>query len=211
MFNILKNLIPREEKFHDLFDEATAILSRASGKFLDLVIRLDRLESRCNDLKAEEHAGDEIVERIIKALDRSFVTPFDREDIHNLATRIDDVLDHMEEAAHRFMIFRVDHATPQAVELAEILQKSCLEIEHAVRECRHMKHPKVIQDHIKNIIRLENRGDQLYREAARDLYTDPKDLLLLSKWRELYDRLEKSIDSCKEVGHIVSEIVIKGS
>src|SRR5207249_11829541 len=96
------NLIPREEKFFDLFDEVATIISRAAGKFLDMVTAYDRLPARANELRLEEHACDDVVGRIIKALDRSFITPFDREDIHTLATKLDDVLDNMEETAHRF-------------------------------------------------------------------------------------------------------------
>jgi len=106
------SLIPREEKFFDMFDEAAAILTRAAGKFLEMVKVYDRLEERGNELKYEEHASDEAVERIIKALDRSFITPIDREDIHTLATSLDDVLDNMEETASRFVIFRIDRPRP---------------------------------------------------------------------------------------------------
>src|SRR5262245_18880873 len=132
------SLIPREQKFIDLFDEVATILSRASGKFLSLVTEFDRLPARSNELKHEEHAADEVVERIIQALDRSFITPFDREDIHSLATKLDDVMDHMEEAANRFLIFRIDKPTPEAVALARIVQECCLHLEHAVRHCRNL-------------------------------------------------------------------------
>lgn len=209
--NLFNKLMPREDKFHNFLEEATAVLNRAAAKFLDLINNLDKMEARCNDMKLEEHAGDEVVEKIIKALDRSFITPFDREDIHSLATKIDDVLDHMEEVAHRFLIFKISQSTSQARKLAEIIQKSCLEIEHVVRHCRKMKDVDTIHKHLRNIIDLENEGDRVYREASKELYDDPKDILHLSKWRELYDRLEKTIDSCKDVCHVLSEITIKNS
>src|SRR5436305_250726 len=128
--------IPREEKFYELFEEAGALLNRASGKFLDMVTTFDRLDARRSDIKLEEHAGDEITERIIKALDRSFITPFDREDIHTLANAFDDIVDNMEETAHRFGVFRIERPTPEAVELARIIQQCCLHLEHAIRACR---------------------------------------------------------------------------
>lgn len=89
------SLIPREMKFFDMFDEASAILSRAADRFLAMVTQFDRLVERSDEIKREEHACDEVVERIIKALDRTFITPLDREDIHTLATRLDDILDNM--------------------------------------------------------------------------------------------------------------------
>src|SRR5262245_20909449 len=131
--------IPREEKFFDLFEEAAALLNRTSGKFLDMVTTFDRLEARRTDIKLEEHAGDEITERIIKALDRSFITPFDREDIHTLASAFDDVIDNMEETAHRFVVFRIERPTPEAVALARIIQECSLHLEHAIRSLRSMK------------------------------------------------------------------------
>src|SRR5216684_1824301 len=111
------SLLPREERFFDMFDEAAVIITRAAGKFLAMVTEFDRLEARSNELRHEEHACDEVVGRIIKALDRSFITPFDREDIHTLATALDDVLDNMEEAAHRFVVFK-ERPTPAAIALA---------------------------------------------------------------------------------------------
>src|SRR6266853_2018877 len=105
-------LIPREMRFFDMFDETTAVLRRASDKFLSLVTEFNYLTDRTNELRQEERACDEVVGRIIKALDQSFITPFDREDIHTLATSLDDVLDNMEETANRFVMFRIDKPTP---------------------------------------------------------------------------------------------------
>src|SRR5262245_28328861 len=112
------SLIPREVKFFDMFDEAAATLSRAAGKFLAMITGFDRLEERSVDLKAEETVCDEIVGRIIQQLDQTFITPFDREDIHALATSIDDVLDNMEETAYRLCSFRIARPTTEAVTLA---------------------------------------------------------------------------------------------
>jgi predicted phosphate transport protein (TIGR00153 family) len=159
----------------------------------------------------EEHACDDVVGRIIKALDRSFITPFDREDIHNLAAKLDDVLDNMEETAHRFEVFRLEKPPQQAVALARIIQECCLHLEHAVRACRALKHPKAIQDHLKEITRLENEADTIYRDADSGLFTNPPDILMLIKLREIYGWLEETVDACKDVAQIISEIVIKGS
>ena len=112
------SLIPREMRFYDMLDEATAIVSRAAGKFLDMVTKFDNLAERARDLKSEEVQCDAVVEKIIKSLNVSFITPFDREDIHTLATSLDDVLDNLEETAHRFAVFRIDKPTPEVVTLA---------------------------------------------------------------------------------------------
>jgi hypothetical protein len=205
------SLIPREEKFFDMFEEATAIVSRAAGKFLDMVTAYDRLEARANELKHEEAAADDVVERIIRALDRSFITPFDREDIHALATTLDDVLDNMEESAHRFRVFRIEKPTAEAVKMAQIIQDCCLHLEHAIRLCRTMKDLEAIQRHLREIGRLENEADNLYRDTESALFANPPDILMLIKWRELYGWLEETVDACKDVALVISEIVIKGS
>ena len=107
------SLIPREVKFHDMFDEAVGVLTGAADKFLEMVTRFDRIQERNLDLRDQEHALDAIVERIIRQLDLSFITPFDREDIHTLATSLDDVMDNMEETAIRFVSFRIERPTQE--------------------------------------------------------------------------------------------------
>jgi len=163
------SLIPRETKFFDMFEEVAAIQTRAAGKFLDMVKEYDRLDARSNELRFEELASDEVVERIIQALDKSFITPFDREDIHTLATSLDDVLDNMEETANRFAMFRIDKLTPEAISLAEIIQDCCLHLEHAIRALRTMKNVQLVQNHLKEIGRLDlpRHGEQVVRQPAR--------------------------------------------
>jgi len=205
------HLIPREMKFFDMFDEAAAVLTRAAGKFLDMVTEFDRLTARSNELKHEENACDEIVERIIQALDRSFITPFDREDIHSLATSLDDILDNMEETAHRFSVFRIERPTPEAVSLAKIIQDCVLHLEYAIRHIRDLRNPETVQGHMREIGRLENEADRIYRDTDSALFADPPDILLLIKWRELYGWLEATIDACKNTALVISEIIIKGT
>lgn len=205
------SLIPREMKFFDMFDEVAAILTRAAEKFAQMVAQFDRLAERSYELRQEEHACDDVVGRIIKALDRSFVTPFDREDIHTLATRLDDVLDNMEETAHRFEVFRIEKPTAEAIVLARIVQDCCNNLAGALRLCRTMNQVDQIQAHLREIGRLENEADRIYRDADSDLFANPPDILILIKWRELYGWLEETVDACKDVAQIISEIVIKGS
>ncbi len=205
------SLIPREEKFFDMFDEASAVLNRAADNFLAMVTHFDRLVERSNEIKEQEHACDEVVGRIIQALDRTFITPMDREDIHTLATRLDDVLDNMEETAHRFVTFRIEKPTPAAEAMARIIHECCNHLGDALRLCRTMKDIEGIQNHIREISRLENEADGIYRESDGALFANPPDILLLIKWRELYGWLEETVDACKDLAMIVSEIVIKGS
>jgi uncharacterized protein Yka (UPF0111/DUF47 family) len=203
--------MPREEKFFDLFDEVADILSRASMKFLEMVTVFDRLEERSDELKALEHDGDLVVERIIKALDRSFVTPLDREDIHALATSLDDVLDNMEETTNRLLTFRIDRPTPQAIELARIAHECCEHLVEAIRLSRRMKELDKLEISLREVGRLENEADRIYRDTDADLFDNPPDLLTLIKWREIYSWLEETVDACRAVAQVISEIVVKGS
>ena len=155
-------LIPREMRFFDMFDDATAVLRRASDKFLALVTEFNHLSERAQELRQEEHACDEVVGRIIKALDQSFITPFDREDIHTLATRLDDVMDNMEETAYRLESFRIERPTRAATDLARIIRDCCGHIEKAVRLCRSLKDVNAIQKHLQAITNLENEADKIY-------------------------------------------------
>jgi predicted phosphate transport protein (TIGR00153 family) len=205
------NLIPREEKFFDMFDEACTVLNRAADKFLDMVNKFDRLNERSAEIKDEEYACDQVVARIIQALDRTFITPLDREDIHTLATRLDDILDNLEETAHRFVTFRIDKPTPAAESMARIIHESCKHVTAALKLCRTMKDVEAIQGHIRDVSRLENEADSIYRESDGALFANPPDILLLIKWRELYNWLEETVDACRHLAEVISEVVIKGS
>jgi uncharacterized protein Yka (UPF0111/DUF47 family) len=207
----LSSLLPREERFFEMFDEASTILTRASTKFLEMVTEFDRLAERAGDLKKEEREVDQVIGQIIQALDRSFITPLDREDIHSLANALDDVMDNMEETAHRFAVFRIERPTPQLVALARLIRDACHHLEGAVRLIRNLKNAEQIQTHLREIGRLENEGDAIYRDSESGLFANPPDLLLLIKLRELYGWLEETIDACKDMAHVISEIVIKGS
>jgi predicted phosphate transport protein (TIGR00153 family) len=204
-------LIPRKVKFFDLFDEASAVLNRAADRFLDMVTKFDRLQERSNEIKEDEHACDDVVRRIITVLDSTFITPLDREDIHTLATRLDDILDNMEETAHRFVTFRIDKPTPAAEAMAKIIHESCKRVTEALGLCRNMKDVAGIQARLREIHRLENEADRIYRESDGALFADPPDILLLIKWRELYGWLEDTVDACKDLATTISEVVIKGS
>lgn len=205
------SLLPREAKFHDMFDEVAALLTRAAEKFLHMVTNFERLREHSEEMRRAEHECDQLVKRIIEELDQSFITPFDREDIHTLATSLDDVMDNMEETAFRFDSFRIESPTPQAVDMARIVHQCCGHLAQAIRLTRSMKDIEGIQTCLREIGRLENEADSIYRNSDSDLFADPPDILLLIKWRELYGWLEETVDACKDVAMIISEIVIKGS
>ncbi|MFO0865201.1 MAG: DUF47 family protein [Gemmataceae bacterium] len=214
------SLIPREAKFFDMFDQAGDILVRGSARFLEMVQRFDDLPKRARDMKIEEDACDDIVGQIIKALDRSFITPFDREDIHTLAAKLDDVMDNMEETAHRLLVFRIEKPSEAAKQLAQIIHDCCSRLRDAMRALRDLKSADPVQQHLRAISNLENEADQIYRASDADLFAKAVangveggsiDVLTLIKWRELYAWLENTVDAAKDVARVISEIVIKGT
>lgn len=218
------SLIPREMKFFDMFDEIGATITQASKKFHEMVTTFDRLEIRSHELKRHEDACDACVEKIIKALDRTFITPFDREDIHTLATSLDDIMDNMEKTSYRLDVFRIDKPTPEAVELARITKECCIRVEAALKLLRDMRNSERIHALIRELGQLENDADRVYRKADADLFAHlvqtngngehpitTKDILALIKWREIYEWLEETVDACKQVANVISEIVIKGT
>ena len=206
--------IPREVRFYDMLDEAIVVISRAAGKFVEMVTKFDKLDERARDLKNEEVKCDAVVERIIKALNVCFITPFDREDIHTLATSMDDVLDNMEETAHRIAVFRIAQPTPETVTLSRYILECCGHLEKAISLCRNLNNHEEIYKHLVEIGRLENESDTIYRNADAALFADGNghtDILMLIKLREIYSWLEETVDACKDVANVISEIVIKGS
>lgn len=227
-------LIPRELKFFDMFDAFAAELTQAAKKFNEMLASFKDLEARGQALKQSEEACDACVEKIIKALDRTFITPFDREDIHSLATSLDNIMDNMEKTSHRLEVFHIEKPTPESIELARIIQECCIRVEAAINLLRDLRNSEKIHALMREIGQLENEADRLYRQADAALFAKlvmtngaadkakgysehprqpitPIDILMLIKWRELYEWLEETVDACKTVANVISEIVIKGT
>jgi predicted phosphate transport protein (TIGR00153 family) len=204
--------IPREQKFFDMFDETTGLIVKAAQVFADLVDNFDHCDRRVRDLNELENQCDLQVEMILKALGRTFITPFDREDIHELATRLDDVLDDMEEAAYRLTAFRIDKPTPEAIKMVLIIQEACRHMQKAVNLCRGKLASEEIAIELREISRLENEADVVFRDAEADLFANPPaDYATFIKWKEIYEWLENTVDACRDVAHVINEIVVKGS
>ena len=206
-------LVPTDDKFFDLFCEVAENAAQSARGLQDLLQHFDDLPERHQRIIECEQRGDALTDQILSRLNTTFITPFDREDIHNLATSLDDIMDSLEETAHRFEVFRIEAPTRASIQLASIISEACQHLEHAIRLLRNMNKPEDIHAHILEVSRLENEADRLYREVDAALFdnTTPQDVLTLIKWRELYGWLEETVDSCKDVANHISEIVIKGS
>jgi predicted phosphate transport protein (TIGR00153 family) len=199
-------LIPRDVRFYDLFvDDAANVLGAA--RLLEAMLRsYDALERRATELRAAEHRGDEITHDIGHRLEATFVTPFDREEIHALISGLDDILDLIEEAADTFVLYRIDAPTPVAIAQASIVVKQCEQLHEALI---HLREFRGIDKYWIEIHRLENEGDRIARQAIASLFEDGTDAVAIIKWKEIYNLLENTIDTCEDVANIIERITIK--
>jgi predicted phosphate transport protein (TIGR00153 family) len=199
-------MIPREERFFDLFvEDAANVLTGARA--LEAMLRsFDDVERRNAELREIEHRGDEISHDIGHRLEGTFVTPFDREDIHSLISGLDDVLDMVEEVGDTFLLYRVDAPTAIAVQQAAIVVRQCELLHEALM---HLRGFKDLERYWIEVHRLENEGDQLVRGAIASLFEGDPDPIQVIKWRKLYGLLEEAIDLCEDVANIIERIVVK--
>ena len=201
--------IPREEKFFDLFEESARNLVRAASLLAELVEKWEDVAEKVRQITELEHHGDNITHRIMERLHSTFVTPIDREDITQLANRMDDVMDFIEGAAVAMLIYGVDRPTQRAKELADILVRVTTEISEAIPRLRRRNQLKKIPEYCIEINRLENEADEVIRTALADLFHDHVDLADVIKWREIYEHMETATDRCEDIANVLEGVTIK--
>ena len=199
-------LIPREERFFDMFVEDAANVLSAARHLEEMLQTYDDIEQRAKELFAMEHHGDELSHAIGKKLNTTFVTPFDREDIHALISGLDDVLDLIEEIADTFILYHVDAPTPASVQQATIIRKQCEAIHEALTK---MKSFQGLSQYWIEIHRLENDGDRIARAAVAGLFSEKTKAIDMVKWKDIYALLESCVDKCEDVADIIEKIVVK--
>ena len=199
-------LIPREERFFDMFVEDIANVLGAARLFEAMLRTYDQPEARAKEIREAEHRGDELSHEIGRRLESTFVTPFDREEIHALISALDDVIDFIEEAADTFILYRIEAPTAVAVQQASIIVKQCEQLHEALSNLRGFKglEPYWIEVH-----RLENEGDQLARQAIAGLFSEGGHPIEVIKWKDIYAHMEAAIDKCEDVANIIERITIK--
>ncbi len=202
-------LLPREEKFYHLFQKQVEIISEASRLLLDGVrsgnSRLNGASKQISDL---EHRGDEVIHEIFTRLNQTFITPIDPEDIHNISSALDDVMDGIEDTSHRLVSYKIDPVPPKMVVLAELVAKCAASLESAM-SALEKGGPTMV--HCIEINRLENEADGVGRSAVVDLFENESDPIRLIKLKEVYDFFEATIDSCEDVADVLQNVVVKNS
>ena len=199
-------LIPREEKFFTMFvEDAQNVLGAA--RLLEQFFRnYDDRELIASQLLDAEHAGDQISHDIGHKLEKTFVTPFDREDIHALISRLDDILDLIEEVADTCILYNIEAPTETAQQQAEIITRQC---EQLVEGLGKLKKFKGLEQHWIEVHRLENDGDRIARQAVAELFKHGQDPIEVIKWKDVYALLEDAIDAAEDAANVIERIVVK--
>ena len=202
-------LFPRDEEFFDLFDMSAARIVEAAQAYRSLLDQPAHYRENARKLKELEHQTDKVTHQTLEKLYKSFVTPLDREDIHALITRLDDVIDYIDAAAQRFVMFPIDQVPEALRQMVDILVMATTELQRAVAELRTLKKSQAIHEHLIELNRLENEGDTVFRAALARLFQEEKDAIRLLVWKEVYEITEEAIDRCEGVGHIIEAVVLK--
>jgi predicted phosphate transport protein (TIGR00153 family) len=211
---IIRWFMPKEERFHALFTEDTRNLVAAANLFSEIAhsSTLDARQTLGAQLKQVEHDGDTITRQIFDALNSTFITPFDREDIRALTTDLDDILDYLEGMAHALVLFDLEESSEGLRKFSEILAKMIQEIHQLTDMIWDLGNAPRIRESAVRISDLENEADRLYNFLIADLFrTKGRDPIEIMKWKEIYDGLENACDQCKNYTHVIGNIVVKNS
>ena len=201
--------IPREEKFFDLFEGSAQNMVKAAQGLKDLLDDWQDVGQKVADITELEHQGDTIAHQIIAQLHRTFVTPFDREDIALLAHTMDDVTDFIHATADAMLIYKIELPSKRAKELADIIVLAATEVARAVPLLRHRDQLKKVLDHCLELNRLENMADTAFRSALGELFDDSQDMGYIIKWREIYEHMESATDRCEDVANVLEGVALK--
>ena len=207
-FPAMIRLLPQETHFFTLFESQAAKVLEAARALQEMARNYEQVDEKARHIKVLETQADHITHDIIDRLNRTFITPFDREDIHALASALDDVLDNIEGVSSRFALFNIRAVTPETLQLISIIEQSCAAIYEAVT---HLRDFKKINEYCIQINHLENEADHISRNTTAKLFHEETDFRELIKWKELYGRLEATTDDCEDVANILEGIVVKNN
>ncbi len=211
--SIFQYFVPKDRKFFPLFE-------KASGNLINLGEALNELV-HCNDLnrKAEltkniedfEHVGDDITHQIFLEMGKNFITPFDREDIHALASAIDDIADFIHGSAARMQLYKITDNTVPVQKLSELILQGCQDLHKAVCELKNLKNIRVITDSCVRINSMENQADYVFDRAVADLFEYEQDAKLIIKYKEILSALETATDKCEDAANVLETILVKNA
>ena len=199
----------KENEFYLLLEEFAGKIVKAGEAFYDLVSNYEDIENKVAYVKTLETECDMQAHKILTALNASFITPFDREDIYSITKEMDDIVDSIEEVANRFIVFDVNKLKPESFAMATYIMQAIRELEVMFKHLPEAQKNSIVREQIIEVNRIENDGDVLYRDALKKLFREEKDPIELIKWKHLYEQLETSLDSCENVANIVEGVIMK--
>ena len=206
---MLERLLPRETNFFDFFDKHAQLSIEAAREFQSLVTTAANIESKAKRIAEIEGQADTVTHQCVEALHRTFITPIDRNDIHRLITRLDDVLDLIEGAAERIVLYKLVEMPQEIRDLTDVLVRSTEEVAQAVQGLRSMKSADTVRRICIDINRLENEADSILRNAIARLFENEKNAITVIKWKEIYETLENATDRCEDVANIIEGVVLE--
>lgn len=203
--------LPKEFNFFELFEKQARFAVDAAVYFKELVSKGKIDETSFQKIRDIEHQGDDAAHAIIDQLNKTFITPFDREDIHDLTKELDDVTDMINTIVNRMVVYKVSGVNKHLVEFASVIEESVRAVECAVKALRNPKHLKIVSDSCVEVNRLENVGDSMRDAVLAELFETEKDPITVIKWKEIYQDAETVLDICEDVAHVVESILVKQS
>jgi predicted phosphate transport protein (TIGR00153 family) len=210
--SILKFFLPKDKVFYTLFESASANLESLAAKLVDVVNESDynKRATIVKQMEDLEHENDKLTHTIFVELGKNFITPFDREDIHSLATALDDIADYIYATAKKLNFYKVEPTSDQGIiKMADAIKESVLSVNRAVLELRNLKNINKVVECVIKINGIENQVDDIFDLSIENLFENETDIKLLIKKREIYQNLEKVTDKCEDAGNVMESIVVK--
>jgi predicted phosphate transport protein (TIGR00153 family) len=203
------NLLPKDTVFFDLFEGLATHAVSCSEHLRRLAVGFPNIQGEVTRIREEEHQADDLAHQALDRLDRTFITPFDREDIHTLVNELDNVVDMVDALAKRFTLYHVKQMYPVFIKQTEVLVRATATVAEAVRRLRKSRKLSELSEKLIEIHRLESEGDDNHHQAVSDLFNGSTEPLEVMKWKEFYDYVENAIDGCEDVGNTLERIVLK--
>ena len=211
--NLISFFIPKDKKFFTLFAESSENLVSISKKFNELLNTTapDKRVELIKTISDLEHVGDTITHNIFTELSTNFITPFDREDIHYLASSLDDIVDYIHGSAKRMQLYKIEEYTLEMIQLADVIEKSAIEVHAAVSGLKGMKNIVRVNEAVVRINSLENQADDIFDGAIASLFIHEKDAVKIIKVKEILSNMETATDKCEDVANVIETILVKNS
>lgn len=211
--HIFQYFIPKDRKFHPLFEQAAANMVAISNVLVELMVAPtpEKRLPLVRQIEKLEHIGDEITHQIFQEVSSTFITPFDREDIQRMASVLDDVIDYIHGSAKRVELYKIDPIHPSMIKLSELILQCAIELNTAIGSLRNMKNMVKVREALVRVNSIENHADDIFDNAIARLFEDEKDAIQIIKIKEVLAALETATDKCEDVANVIESIMVKAS